>query len=1784
MKSIGACPGIEYLLRKSHFGQISRSFSLNRHAIRLKCSKNLTQNGVPSLRPLFSDRLLLACLLLCFPLLSIADDAAQCSAALNSGSAGLRAELIGKYRTESVDETTINRFLKVSGKLIRGRHSADAVPLQEYVVANRPENRYYWLSLAKLYLQKSPRKARYAAWQSLSNSTYPLQKSQAYQLIGDAYLRSREHANAIAAWQLAFNETPDPEISQKMEYWQQEMRKARVRRIYDDTNEDGARLCVDFSSGFEEQPALSYRDYIRLQPAVSYSLDMGYESFCLTGLAFGTSYKIEILPGLPVTAGRKLTEVFHGELKIGDQQPNIAFRTAYYVLPMAGERSVPLITTNVERAKLTLQRINDRNLVSMINSHGLSELVENSERREISETDGELIWEKRLRISGTLNQQTITAVPLAENWPKPKPGIYVLTASIMEQGEGEEDEWLSRGEYSTQWLLVSDVGLFSLQGADGLHLFSRSLQSGGVKPQVRLQLLSRNNEVLAERLSDENGYAHFAAALLQGTGPLEAAAIMAYAGDDDFNVLDLHSVAHDFSDRGVSGREAPGAVDIFLYTDRGVYRPGEQLHLNGLVRDSRGNARAGLPVRVRVVRPDQTEMETRALVADQSGFVSFELDLPANSVTGNWRLEAFSGSDKIAGKVQFQVEDFAPPRIKVDTKAQVDHATADQPLAIDVAATFLHGAAVGGALVQGEAIMKIAKHPFPEYEAFHFADPTVEWWPQHIELESGETDAQGHAQMILNADAPDLSVPLELAVRVSVFEPGGRPVQSLLTIPFLYQQRAVGIRPYFSGDVLQPGASPEFELLMLKDGRPAYPAAVEYRLVRELRQGHWIDDGSEWKYEESVSDGGIVKTGTLDVSQQGIASLRLDALTWGHYRLEALTTDGKVRSAYQFPVGWYGGGERKDIPDKLSVALDREKYQAGERTLLNIEPKFSGPAVVTVAGSQLHEQQQVELVAGQALSIPLNVTVAWSPGVYVMVTAFRAGGSGREQAPDRAIGLVYLQIESPSQQLAVEIETPQRVRPGETIRIPMQVSGAGDEAAYITLAAVDEGVLRLSDFKTPDPQHYYLGRRRMGLEVKDLYGRLIRPEGVPGTYEVGGDGGFDQREGPGVRPDAVVALYSGKLDVDANGRVVAELSLPDYQGELRLMAVAWTRQATGSSDKLMKVVAPVRAELYLPRFLASGDQAQVRLRIIHSDEAQAGRYHLRVSAGQRLRMQPLELDLDLNFDNLSQQGSGVLLDRKFALQAGRERGVGAIHIEVGLPDGSTMMQKWQLSVRAPAPMVYQRHIMQLPAGEHFDPAAIASRSGVSFERSAALSIQSQPLLGIDAMRKALDDYAYRCAEQTTSRAFAHIAPAAGDPQGDSSHSTESREMVEEALQRLLAQQSYEGGFSLWREGYPQLWISAYVMDLLLQAREAGHRVPQEAVSRGLRWLREQLRRWDDDAKTVAADAYALYVLERAGKVVTSDLRYYSENKLQQLESPMGAALFGAALSRRGDHQRAGKAFERARQLLRKPDDVPYAHFGGYLRDLAAVLALRAESSKLDAEWLSLYSLLAEQAAQRSYLSTQEQAWMIRAASSVDLAPAAMRLQIGEAAAEIMERYQQQEKRSRDLPLVSNQGEKPVWAELSLRGAAAKPMATAGYRISRRFFTLDGKSADLSAVTHNERLIALIEGEVPKSEENASPMVVDLLPAGLELDNPELSGFDLTSTLAWIGSRTSTQHQEYRDDRYLAVLDEGVNDFRLSYVVRAITPGSYAVPPVLIEDMYRPQRRAVSGMQQLTVKP
>ena len=227
----------------------------------------------------------------------------------------------------------------------------------------------------------------------------------------------------------------------------------------------------------------------------------------------------------------------------------------------------------------------------------------------------------------------MTAIPLGEHWPAPEPGIYVLTAREHE----EEDEWVSGStELATQWLLVSDLGLFTLKGKDGLHLFVRSLKDGTPSADVQLRLLSINNSVLGEAVTDSEGYARFAPGLLAGKQANAARAVLAYDGAQDFNLLSLDTAAHDFSDRGVTGRLAPGPIDAFLYTERGIYRPGEEIYFSALVRNDQGEILDGLPVMLKLLRPNQSVAAEIPLQSDATGYLQTQIELAPNAPGGSW--------------------------------------------------------------------------------------------------------------------------------------------------------------------------------------------------------------------------------------------------------------------------------------------------------------------------------------------------------------------------------------------------------------------------------------------------------------------------------------------------------------------------------------------------------------------------------------------------------------------------------------------------------------------------------------------------------------------------------------------------------------------------------------------------------------------------------------------------------------------------------------------------------------------------------------------------------------------------------------------------------------------------------------------------------------------------------------------------------------------------------------------------------------------------------------------
>ena len=1675
--------------------------------------------------------------------------------------------LIRQYLRGPVPDSLVDHFEQTAKHLVAIGNLQAALPLAEFLAASRPDSRSHWLQLLDLYQRTGSSLGIDAAGHLLLMARNEQERFEGYLRLYRLHAERKSWKKAREALEKAAAIDSGALIDARIAEIDRILSTASVSRLREGYELEAA-VCIDFSVGFAMQPAVDYRRFIRLEPAHDYQLMEEYGNLCIAQLHYGQEYQVEILPGLPVTKEVTLGRGYREPFRIAEREPELSFNSRYYILPFHGEQSVPLTTVNIERADITLQHVNDRNLVEMINSYGLHETLSIRQRDAITGESGSLVWEADLRISRKPDEKVVTAVPLKEHWPDPEPGIYVLTA--MEHQE--EDEWVYGGsELATQWLVVSDLGLFTLEGKDGLHLFVRSLKDGTPRADVQLRLLSINNKVLGETVTDAEGYARFAPGLLNGKQANQARAVLAYDGGQDFNLLSLDVSAHDFSDRGVAGRLAPGPIDAFLYTERGIYRPGEPVHFSALLRNDQGEILAGLPVMLKLLRPNQSVAEEIALQSDTAGYLQTEIELAPNAPGGSWLFEAWSG-DRIVGQKKIQVEDFVPPRIAVDAETSRRVMEVEQPLAIDVSARFLYGGKVEGARVEGEVTIKPVGSPYAEYPGFDFSNPLLSHEPQQFPIEAAETDAEGRASLSFTLPAVETPLPLMASVRLSVYEPGGRPVHRLLTLPVRLHEYAVGIRPRFEGGAVGTGDAAGFDVVLLRhEERAVEQQSLAWKLVHENHLGDWRYIDGKWEYDEKITDAGTVGEGKLLIMPGELGALQLEALPWGHYRLELVDPSGVVTTAYRFESGWYDGGLAGAAPDKLRIALDKAHYNVGETARLHIHPRFSGPALVTVSDSRLLYRQRLVLNRDGDNTIALPTSASWGAGVYVMVTAFRTGMERKDLMPDRAIGVTYLPLDVERHRLDVAIEAPERVNSREELIVPVTISGSSGAPAWITLAAVDEGVLRMTGFETPDALDHFYGKRRMGVEVRDIYGRLIRPEGIPGEFNVGG-GAEEEQAAPLniVRTRKVVSLFSGKLETDSEGRALVHLEIPDYQGELRLMAVAWDGQGRfGTAEQPLRIADSLRAELYLPRFLATGDMAKARLRLVRNETLPAGDYRLSIESDDNILFEESAFGVSVGPD----AQPDVLFDRQLVMRAGSRVTPASITVSYDLPDGSRRTQEWRIMVRASGPASFENRTEQLAqnASTHFD-------DGGREWLSSGVVVHSRALIDRGSLERQLQDYAYRCGEQTTSRGYLGLFAADSSDAG-------RRDVTRNAIARVLTLQHYTGAFSLWPESLEEdVWLTAYILDFLLEARKAGYQLPDTQLREAVGWLRRQLSRSSIEPEAIFVDSYVLYVLDKAGENVLDDLRYYLDSKSKYFDSAMGAALLGNAIAGHGDSERADRAFRFASERIAS-GEIKYRHYGSLLRETAAAIALAAEAGRTPTELGADYARLVRFVGERTYLSTQELAWLLRAAHAMEVPPKQFDLLVDGKRLRDLDSWRDSAERPSGLPELANPQADPLWLQFSGRSIRSDATASGGYSIRKRLHRLDGTPLQASALGQNERVVVVLEGTIGKTP-GQTPLVVDLIPAGLELENPRLQGVDRLETLEWVGELTPAEYSEYRDDRFVTALEvpDGERAFRIAYVAQAVTGGEFVVPPALIENMYAPEERATSDASRLAVLP
>lgn len=1573
-----------------------------------------------------------------------------------------------------------------------------------------------------------------------------------------------------------------------------------------DTSAGQPLACVQMTRPLD--PAKTYGDYVLISPQLDHApaVTVKGDEVCVGGIGFAERH-ITLLKGLPDKAGDTLAANADVDFAFGDKPPYVGFAGSGVILPREESDGVGLETINIKKLAIEVWRVPDRNLVRKSIS-APSPVADGQYADDYGDDspddEGRQVWKGVVAVNGDPATKTTTVFPLGAVLKTMAPGGYVIKARDASGGRDLVDKngGESRPAQARRWVMFTDMAVTAYSGAESLDVVVRSLKSARTLSGLRVALVAKDGETLGEARTDASGRAAFAHALLAGEGASAAKMLMAYGAQGDLAVLDLDRSPLDLSKQSTGGRTASGAldgrtpgtaVDGFVYGDRGIYRPGERVHLSALVRDRSSQAVNDRKGYLLVKRPSGVEFRRYVFGDADGGAVVADVDLPKSAPRGHWTAELhIDGYAAPAGTLSFSVEDFAPQRLAVAANGRSQTpVVAGETRAVDVTARFLYGATGSGLKTDGEARLRVDPAPFPQYAGYEWGDQVKPFEEKLVPLGASVTDGAGHAGLNFAASAAgETADPLVAAVTASVFEPGGRPVRQGLALNVRTKPLYLGVK--VDGGEATGGRDAPVSLSIVSvdpAGRRIAAAGVTYSLIREAWTYDWFQQDGRWQWRRSSHDVVVAR----DVVAVGAdAPARVNRrLGWGDYRLE-LTSASGARTLRRFSAGWGEPNQDVEAPDQVRLNPGAKDYAQGDTVAINIKGPYGGEAQVAVATDHVIDFKTLTIGADGA-TINLKTSAAWGGGAYVMVTVIQPRDPGVTPQPRRALGLIWVPLNPKDRRLVIEIGTPSKINSHSPVSVPLHVKGLGlGQTAYVTVAAVDEGILALTKYESPDPAKWYFGKRALTVEYRDDYGRLLDANlGAPAGVNFGGDELGAQ--GLTVTPVKTVALWSGVVKTGLDGRATVTLPPGAFNGELRIMAVAWSDKAVGSASQAVTVREPVVADLNLPRFLSPGDTPMATLEL-HNLEGKAGDYTAQTSGGGGVWA---------GFKKVVHLLIGQRVAQLVAFAAPRRTGIGSVGFHVDGP-GFVTAKSYDIQTRLGWGAITRTSTDLQKPGETYtpSPALLAGLAAGDVE----LQVSYSPFKGFDpaAVALALARYPYGCTEQLTSVGYPQLYAddLAGDPL--------ARRRLADAVGKLLDRQGLDGAFGLWSVGDEEAdpWLGAYATDFLWEAKQRGAPVTDEAMGRSLAAMRQISRpdgfasvaykmsydigwgrnKTDAEAMTKRlrsrASAYALYVLAKAGRGDLPRLRWWHDVQMKDEKSPLAMAQVGAGLAAMGDHARARSALRQAVAALGYKDENDW--YQSPLRDLAGVIALSYQAGEADLA-RGLQNRLDGAVKDPDQLNTQEEARLLEAAHYMLRAAGPMHVTASGAAAlaRVGGAPRWAVGRLADARF-ANGGTGALWRTVTVRGTPlTAPGASAhGLTVTKSFYSLTGAPVNLAAVRQGDRIIVRIAGTSGQGR-TVALAVNDALPAGFEIESTLGPQDAVDGPFKFLGKLTAPSAQEKRDDRYIATLSlNGNQAYAFAYIARAVTPGGFFLPAAEAFDMYHPGINARTAAGRLTVAP
>ena len=1334
------------------------------------------------------------------------------------------------------------------------------------------------------------------------------------------------------------------------------------------------------------------------------------------------------------------------------------------------------------------------------------------------------------------------------------------------------------GAADQRLVLVTDLGLLVKDNADRSHdLFVMSLSSGKPVAGAKVELIGRNGQPLFSRVSEADGHVR-----LPGTEGFEReqqpmAYVARFGRDASFLPFDRAQRRLDFSRFDVGGDWSGSADELnaFLFTDRGIYRPGEEVEIGLIVKDRSLRNPEGIPLEVAVSGPRGNEVATHKLSLPAKGFFDYRFTTLPTTETGDYRVSLYlvrdgKYRDRQIGDVSFRVEEFQPDTMKIETTLLgVDRQRwiSAPSLQARVRLRNLFGRPAQDRRVTGRMTVRSSRFAFPEYRDYLFADPYYDPKAEPLrvteDLPELRSNEEGEAVFTLPLERFERGT-YQLIFDSQGFEPGdGRSVSAQNSVLLSPLDTLVGYKSNADLTYINKGARQSVELLAIgRDLQPRDLGDLRLRLLEVQTLSTLVKQpNGTFKYQ-SVKRERELRTEPFAIAASG-TSLPLPTEEAGDYILEVI--DGRDLPLTRVTFSVVGQGNllgRLEKSAELQVKLNRTDYKAGDEIELNIVAPYHGAGLISIESDRVHAFRWFQSTTTSSMQT-IRIPDGLEGNAYVNLTFVRAADSREIFSSPLSYAVIPFTIDRGKRTLPVDLDVAPLVKPGEE----MTIGYATAAPSRLVVFAVDEGILQVADYVTPQPLNHFLRKRALQVTTQQLLD-LVLPEFdlVREMAASGGGAGARQILARNLNPfsrlvDKPAVFWSGIVDADSRQRQVKFVVPDSFSGKLRVMAVAVGDTAMGVAEKSTLARGPFVLTPSVLTQAAPGDRFRVSVAVTNLVEGSGknAAVTLRLEPSPQLAIDgPAEQQLtigegdeqraDFMVKALDDQGGATL---RFTATLGKEQGRRTVGLSVrpAIPYRASLVSGFSDNGRVDLPLDRRLY------------APLADQKGTA---------DRTPLVLVDGLSSYLEHFPHGCTEQVVSQVFPLIGLLAHP--AFQSRMPDSRQRFEVLIQSLRERQLSSGGFCFWPGGGSVAeFPTVYTLHFLIEAQDLGYPVPQDLLARGRDYLREFAGAGSSDRDQARVRAYAVYLLTRLGDVTTNTLvdlqTRLEETKDKTWRRDLTAVYMAAAYQLLHKDSNAGDLVSQYSFA-----DEGRESFGDFLSPLSQdaqyvyLLARHFPQRAARLEGEDLLRLI--EPVFRGRYNTISAAYTILALGAwsqlrSDLPPTVVKFSaVDPGGTEQPLATTQEPFPAATIPVATERvrisADQAIYYLFSQAGFDREPPTTApreGLEIVRDYLDEEGKEIT-SLVQGSEVWVRLRIRALNQPVSNVA--LIDLLPGGFEVDRESVP----RAAMGW-----QAAYVDIREDRVVFYGDFDTSVRELRYRARATAVGSFAIPAALAESMY-----------------